>query len=128
MDAVCKLISKAITTDDLGFPVAVETEYETFCSVSSVSRSEFFNAGKAGMVPEYKITVNAIEYDGQPEVEYDGKRYTIYRTYRTDEDMMELYAEYRSGVTDLDRTPQEGQNGNNNPPGPTTEHNSADPA
>ena len=128
MDAVCKLISKAITTDDLGFPVAVETEYETFCSVSSVSRSEFFNAGKAGMVPEYKITVNAIEYDGQPEVEYDGKRYTIYRTYRTDEDMMELYAEYRSGVTDLDRTPQEVQDGNNNPPGPTTEHNSADPA
>lgn len=122
MDAVCKLISKAMTTDDLGYPIAVETEYETFCSVESVSRAEFFNAGKAGMTPEYKITVNAIEYDGQAEVEYDGKRYTIYRTYKTDEDMMELYAEYRSGVTDLDRTPQEESNGNNNQSGTITEH------
>lgn len=124
MDAVCKLISKTISTDDVGFPIATETEYETFCSVESVTRAEFFNAGKAGMTPEYKITVNAVEYDGQPEVEYEGKRYTIYRTFRTDEDFMELYAEYRSGVTDIDRTPapQENPNGNNNQSGTITEH------
>ena len=101
MDAVCTLISKTYTQDESGFPVATDALYETFCNVESVSRSEFFNAGKAGMTPEYKITVNAVEYDGQTEVEYEGKRYTIYRTYRTDEDMMELYAEYRSGVTDV---------------------------
>lgn len=102
MDAVCALISKIMTTDELGYPIATEAEYETFCQVGSVTRAEFFNAGKAGLVPEYVFTVNAVEYDGQTEVEYEGKRYTIYRTYRTDEDMMELYAEYRSGVTDVD--------------------------
>lgn len=102
MDNVCKLISKEMTTDELGYPIAAETEYETFCSEESVTMSEFYNAGKAGKTPEYKLTVNAIEYDGQPEVEYKGKRYTIYRTFRTDEDMMELYVEYRSGVTDVD--------------------------
>ena len=102
MDAVCTLISKEMTTDEVGFPIATETESETFCKVDSITRAEFFNAGKAGLTPEYKITVNAVEYNGQPEVEYEGKRYTIYRTYLTDEDMMELYAEYRSGVTDVD--------------------------
>lgn len=102
MDAVCTLISKTFTQDEVGFPVATDTTYETFCQVQSVSRAEFFNAGKAGLTPEYVFTVNAVEYDGQSEVEYEGKRYTIYRTYRTDEDMMELYAEYRSGVTDVD--------------------------
>lgn len=102
MDAVCKLITKTMTTDEVGFPIATETEYETFCQVGSVTRAEFFNAGKAGLAPEYVFTVNAVEYEGQTEVEYEGKRYTIYRTYRTDEDMMELYAEYRSGVTDVD--------------------------
>lgn len=100
MDAICTLISKVMTTDEVGFPIATETEYETYCNVGSITRSEFFGAGKAGLTPEFVFTVNAIEYDGQTEVEYEGKRYTIYRTYRTDEDMMELYAEYRSGVTD----------------------------
>lgn len=122
MDAVCKLISKTITTDETGFPIATETEYETFCSVESVSRSEFYNAGKAGITPDYKIVVNAVEYDGQPEVEYEGERYAIYRTYRTNEDMMELYAEYKSGVTDIDRTPEEVNDGDNNQSRPTTEH------
>ena len=102
MDAICTLVQKTMTTDELGYPIASEKTYDTFCKVESVTRSEFFNAGKAGLTPEYVFTINAVEYEGQPEVEYEGKRYTIYRTYRTDEDMMELYAEYRSGVTDVD--------------------------
>lgn len=103
MDAICTLILKTMTTDEVGFPVAVDTPYETFCQVDSISRTEFFDAGKAGLTPEYVFTINAVEYNGQSEVEYEGKRYTIYRTYyRKNDDMMELYAEYRSGVTDVD--------------------------
>lgn len=100
MDAVCTLISITTSQDDLGFPTATESSYETFCKVDSVTRAEFFNAGKFGLVPEYVFTINAVEYDGQPYVEYEGKRYNIYRTFRNDNDMMELYAEYRSGTTD----------------------------
>lgn len=102
MDAVCKLIQKTTTQDALGFPIYTETEKEILCNVGSVTRAEFFNAGKAGLAPEYVFTVNAVEYDGESEVEYEGKRYSIYRSYRSDADMMELYAEYRSGVTDND--------------------------
>lgn len=120
MDAVCTLISKTMTTDEVGYPIATETKYDTFCEVDSISRAEFFGAGKAGLTPEYKFIVNAIEYDGQPEVEYEGKRYSIYRTYRTNEDMMELYAEYRSGVTDKEIEDDKNQSGS------TTEHDTTD--
>lgn len=99
-DAVIKLITKTQTVDELGYPTSSESEYETFCRVESITRAEFFNAGKYGLTPAYVFMVNSIEFSGQDELEYEGKRYSIYRTYRTAEDMMELYAEYRSGVTD----------------------------
>ena len=104
MDATCKLRAKTVTQDSLGFPIASETARETFCSAGSISRAEFFNAGKAGLSPDFVFKVNAIEYNGEDELEYDGARYGIYRTYRGDADIMELYAEYKSGVTDIDHT------------------------
>lgn len=100
MDGVIKLIKKTITADDLGYPVATETVRETFCSLESVTRSEYFNAEKAGLAAAHVFTINAIEYDGETEVEYEGQRFWIYRTYRSDSDYLELYTEYRSGVTD----------------------------
>jgi hypothetical protein len=50
------------------------------------------------MKAEYKFTVWAAEYDGQEEVEYNGRRLSIYRTYgaRSD-DKTELYAAERAG-------------------------------
>lgn len=99
MDAVCKLISKTQTTDSLGYPIATESAREVFCSVESITRAEFFNAGKAGFTPEYSFKVSAVDYSGEDLLEYETKRYSIYRTYRSG-DYMELYAEYRSGVTD----------------------------
>lgn len=107
MDAVCKLIGLTKSQDELGYPIATETAYETFCKVESVTRAEFFNAGKAGITPDIVFIVNAVEYDGQELIEYEGNRYAIYRTYRTDEDMMELYAEYKSGVTDYEEPTEE---------------------
>lgn len=101
MDGVIKLVKLTTTTDELGYPVETPTERETFCSVLSVSRSEFFQAGKAGLTPEHVFSVNAAEYEGEKELEYLGERYRIYRTYQPDgSDYIELYTEYRSGVTD----------------------------
>lgn len=101
MDATIKLIKTTITQDELGYPAETETAREAFCSVESVTRSEFFQAGKAGIVPDYVFSVNAIEYEGEKELEYNGDKFGIYRTYKADgSDYIELYAEYRSGVTD----------------------------
>jgi hypothetical protein len=96
MDGILKLIQKTMTQNELGYPIATETEVEVYCVVQSIGRAEYFNASKAGIVPEYTFVVNAVEYSGEDEVEYEGKRYSIYRTYRNN-DFIELYAEYRSG-------------------------------
>lgn len=109
MDGVIKLVKLTTTTDELGYPVETPTERETFCRVLSVSRSEFFQAGKAGLTPEHVFSVNAAEYEGEKELEYLGERYRIYRTYQPEgSDYIELYTEYRSGITDHE---EEGDNG-----------------
>lgn len=74
------------------------TEKTIFCRVDSVSGSEFFAAGQNGIHPEYRFTVWADEYSGEKEVAYNGKEYRVYRTYRVTEDLIELYAEERTGV------------------------------
>lgn len=100
MDGVIKLIKKSITADELGYPVTTETARETFCRVESVTRSEYFQAGKAGLAPAHVFSVAAVEYEGEDELEYEGQRFGIYRTFRNGLDYMELYTEYKSGITD----------------------------
>ena len=39
-------------------------------------------------------------YAGQKILVYDGKRYSIYRTYETDDNYIEIYAEAEVGVRD----------------------------
>mgnify|MGYP001143288736 CR=1 FL=1 len=69
-----------------------------FAEVDPVGRDEYEAAGQQGMKAEYKFTVWAAEYDEQEEVEYNGRRLSIYRTYgaRSD-DKIELYAAERAG-------------------------------
>lgn len=116
MDVVIKLISQTLTTDELGYPIASETFYETFAKVRSITQTEFFSVGKNGITPDFSFVVNDAEYHGQRLLEYEGKRYGIYRTYQPNNDTVELYAEYKSGVTDY--VPKEvNGNGDNNQSG-----------
>lgn len=100
MDGVIKLITKTITRNAIGYPVETGTAKEVLCRVESVTRAEYFQAGKAGIAPAFVFVINAAEYSGEVEAEYLGKTYRIYRTYADGSDYLELYAEYRSGVTD----------------------------
>lgn len=91
-----------------GVQQPVETRRDVYCNVSSVSMTEFYKAGQAGLKPAYRFTIFAPEYDDEDSIEYKGKRYTVYRTfhgqrysgiinYKTNGDTMELYAERRVG-------------------------------
>lgn len=122
MDVVIKLISQTLTTDELGYPIASETFYETFAKVRSVTQTEFFSAGKNGITPDFSFVVNDAEYQGQRLLEYEGKRYGIYRTYQPNNDTVELYAEYKSGITDY--VPKEANgNGDNDQSGSASNDN-----
>ena len=71
---------------------------EIFAQVESVTRAEFFDAGRNGLNPEYKFTVFFDDYEGEDTVIYNGKPYGIYRTYRAKTDELELYAERKGGA------------------------------
>lgn len=125
MDVVIKLISQTLTTDELGYPIASETSYETFAKRRSITQTEFFSAGKNGITPDFSFEVNDAEYQGQKLLEYEGKRYGIYRTYQPNNDTVELYAGYKSGVTDY--IPKEANgNGDNNQSGSASSGSSGD--
>ena len=98
MDDVLKLISKTYTKDKYGVQKATETEREVFCDVKSISRMEFFEAGRNGLNPEYEFIIAETEWQGETILEYRGKRYGIYRTYiEPNTDFIELYAERKGG-------------------------------
>lgn len=98
-DTLIELIKVTAGTDAEGFPIdEQESTSKVWGCVTSVDRSEFYNAGQRNLKPEYRITIWAAEYDGEEIVEIDGERYGVYRTYRRDySDEIELYVERKAG-------------------------------
>lgn len=94
---ILTLIDKTFSPDAIGQPIPVESERKVYCDVSSVSQSEFFEAGRAGLKPAFQVTMFAYDYHGETECSLNGIRYTIYRSYRRKDDDIELYLEKRVG-------------------------------
>ena len=75
-------------------------EREIFARVNSVDRREFFSGGTAGFRPEFQFVVFAAEYQGEELCEYEGKQYSVYRTYHVPgTDYLELYVQRKVGVS-----------------------------
>ena len=97
MTDVITLVTQTITTDKYGNEVAKETEKTVFCEVDSISQTEFYAAANTELNPEYKFTIFFGDYEGEEVVVFNGARYSVYRTYRSG-DNLELYAERKIGV------------------------------
>lgn len=74
------------------------TSREVFCQVDSVTRAEFFDGGRNGLNPEFRITMFFADYCGERDVIYNGKAYSVYRTYHSRTDEIELYVERKGGT------------------------------
>lgn len=98
-DVVITLIDEIYAKDENGISRKTEVNTDVFARKRSASRSEFFDGGRNGLNPEFEFDVFAGDYDGQRVIEYNGKRYGIYRTYAPDgSDYIELYAERKGGT------------------------------
>lgn len=97
-DVIAYLLGKTITMNQLKQEVEVDTRTEIFAQKESISQSEFYKGGEAGLKPEFRLKTAIIDYNGEREVELDGKKYGIYRTYEPDQDYIELYCERKGGV------------------------------
>lgn len=104
MDDVLDLISNEYTEDAELNQIQSGTRRTVFCQVSSVGRSEFYQAAQADMHPEYIFTLSDYkDYEGEKLAEYTdwrGIKHTLYitRAYRIPgENTIELTAEERTG-------------------------------
>ena len=116
MNDVLKLFTTTYTNDKYGVPKPVNEAVEVFCERKSVTRSEFFNAGRNGLNPEYVFTVFKGDYNGETVLEYDGKTYSVYRTYETDDDYIELYVQRKGGTNGAKSDSGQSTSGNQQDP------------
>ncbi len=95
--AVAYLITETYTQDDYGVQRKETTKSKVFVRVSSVSGQEWFEGGRNGLNPQYRFTMFSHDYNDEEIIEYEGKNYTIYRTFNKSIDEIELYTELRKG-------------------------------
>lgn len=95
---VIKLISSTKTQDNNGVWRETLIERQVFCNVSSVTASEFFEGGRNGLNPEYRMTMFNGDYQGETMLKFNGRTYAIYRTYLDRNDNLELYVERKGGT------------------------------
>lgn len=95
---VITLVAVTQTQDVFGVWRAKETTRDVFCSVESVTRAEYFEGGRNGLNPEFRITMFAGDYAGEETLIYKGRAYGVYRTYLAKTDTIELYVERKGGV------------------------------
>lgn len=99
MDDVLKLIAKAEVQDVYGIWRSTLSRKEVFCQVRSITRAEFFEAGRNGLNPSFEFVIFAGEYNGERMVEYRGETYAVYRTYLVPgSDYIELYVQREGGT------------------------------
>ena len=96
---VIKLIKETCTKDSIGQYVPTESERQVYCDVRSVTRTEWFDAGRDGMQPAYVFYMFGPDYEGEKIIEFDGKRYGVYRTYIGRNEIIELYTEEKGGIS-----------------------------
>jgi hypothetical protein len=95
---VITLLSATKTQDQFGVWRETLAERNVFCQVDSVTANEFFNGGRNGLNPEYRMTMFFGDYHGETMLQYNGMTYAIYRTYQRRDDIIELYVERKGGT------------------------------
>lgn len=94
---VCYLITETQTQDAYGVMQPTQEERMVYCNVTSVTQREWFEGGRIGLNPEYRITMFAYDYEGEQLLKLNDVIYTIYRTYITNTDDIELYVQRKTG-------------------------------
>lgn len=99
MDDIIILVSNTYTIDEYGVERKTSSNKQVFAQVHSVTRTEFFQAGRNGLNPAFHFTVFAADYSGETVCQYNNEQYSIYRSYHVPgTDYIELYVERKGGT------------------------------
>lgn len=95
--SVITLLSATKQQNAYGVWVETLTNRDVYCQVDSVTRAEFFEGGRNGLNPEFRMTMFSGDYQGERLLIYNGNTYSVYRTYQGRNDTVELYVERKGG-------------------------------
>lgn len=94
LDDACILLSlETVGKDSLGQSITKEKPVLIFCSKLSITRAEHSAAGQLGYKPDIMLIVDSESYDNEKHLEYQGKRYSIYKNFMRVDGFTELYCE-----------------------------------
>lgn len=98
-DWTTKLVTKQYMIDEVGNQKLQENLVEIpIVEVQDVYQSEFYNASQQGLKPTLRLLVSDLNYNGEPELEYMGYRYSIIRVDMVNNESLALVCEKRSGI------------------------------
>lgn len=99
IDVTCELIKTKSETDEIGQEVKeIDVKQEVpIIRVLNISQKEFFEAKQHGIRLSLKLLISALNYDGQEELIYMGKRYVVIRINNFNIDEIELLCETKIG-------------------------------
>lgn len=93
LDLVCSLYDGyRDEMDSIGNPLKFRNPLrEVFCAEIPIPSSEFFSAGQNGIKAETELLIDSESYENEKNVIFDGIDYDIYRVYRRQSGITELY-------------------------------------
>lgn len=96
-DLTCKLVSVSFKSDDMGQQIEIRTSTEVpIIRVEPIYQKEFYAANQQGIRPSIKLVISNLNYDGEEELEYMGKKYTVIRTQNPKLDELEMICERKA--------------------------------
>lgn len=82
-NSILYLLSEVKTVNEYGDTVTEQVRKRRWCCVSSVKRSEFYQAQANGFKPEIAFELpDARLYSGELNIEYNGKLFHVLRSYQ----------------------------------------------
>ena len=93
-DVSCKLLSTTLKSNSIGVQKEEVEETEIpLIRVEDVYANEFYEANEKGYKPSLRLIISILNYDGQEELKYMNKTYSIIRTQEVEVDELALICE-----------------------------------
>lgn len=94
---IALLTENGFTRDKIGNKIPTYAKNTLFASELPITRNEYYTAGQNNVELSRAIIVHPFEYDGQKLVEIDNTTYSVTRTYKRNNEEIELYLTQRVG-------------------------------
>lgn len=90
MDEQLVLVDTVTSVNSVGIPVLTETKTTVWADKLSAKRAEHYAANASGIRVDIVFSVNADDYSGQTEVEWNSTKYNVVRSYAVGRGRVEL--------------------------------------